>query len=91
MKQIRNRSYIFQDFINHFYKNVLKLVGKSNFFFGIIKKTEEKIKYDRPSNEERGQFSTGQNCHRAVTGEYVHFENFMKCKTLQFSCTICEV
>ena len=71
-----------QDFINHFYKNVLKLVGKSNFFLGINEKLKKKFKYDRPSDEERGQFPTGQNCHRAVTGDYLHFENFIKCKKI---------
>ena len=49
------------------------LLVNQTSFFGIIKKTEEKIKYDRPSNEERGQFSTGQNCHRTVAGEDVPF------------------
>ena len=60
------------------------LLVNQTSFWGLLKKTEEKIKYDRPSNEERGQFSTGQNCHRTVAGEDVHFENFIKCKTLTF-------
>ena len=63
------------------------LLVNQTSFWGLLKNIKE-FKYDRPSDEKRGQFSTGQNCHRTIAGEYVHFENVIKCKTLQFETTL---